>query len=469
MRRQIVLGVLLLAALVSPGVPTAASSLQDLTCFEVPQIVDCIDNPDFDRYWNGNGGLPVFGYPVSPQQWEYNQDAGDSFGTQWFERNRLEAHPENQPPYHVLLGRLGAEMLALQGRRVEPAPVGARPEGRCRRFDVGGHEQIVCDPFLRYWETHGLEFDGAPGTSYSESLALFGLPLTYPRVETNPNGDTVRTQWFERARFEDHGRAGVLLGLLGVETLRTPAPGKPVVSIVDGDTGLVLGGSRAGVWVGTSMAAAQLRDGTRFQLYTLGETAGQAIGSRPQRETGGPCSWVHWVRLNPQPFGGAIGIAAPWNVRPRAPVELGTNSNVYRNAVADILRAHGIVQPDVRLTRVLRVDLEGDGVDEVVLTAARLIDGSASPRVAAGDYVLALVRKVIDGQVHTIILDEAYYLESSTFVAPAEPTVNNLLDLNGDNRLEIVLRQQYYEGFAISVHDVVGQRAVAALREGCGV
>ncbi|WP_322497137.1 hypothetical protein [Chloroflexus sp.] len=78
----------------------------------------------------------------------------------------------------------------------------------------------MCDAFLRYWQSHGLEFDGKRGFSEAESLALFGLPLTEARIETNSSGDTVLTQWFERARFELHTNLGpdvVLLGLLGRE------------------------------------------------------------------------------------------------------------------------------------------------------------------------------------------------------------------------------------------------------------
>ena len=60
--------------------------------------------------------------------------------------------------------------------------------------------------------------------SYQRSLALFGLPLTAPRMETNSSGDTVLTQWFERARFEWHPQNApefrVLLGRLGDEVLR---------------------------------------------------------------------------------------------------------------------------------------------------------------------------------------------------------------------------------------------------------
>jgi hypothetical protein len=59
-------------------------------------------------------------------------------------------------------------------------------------------------------------------------LALFGLPLTAPKVEKNPDGNEVITQWFERARFEYHPNnpdpgapgAKVLLGRLGSESLK---------------------------------------------------------------------------------------------------------------------------------------------------------------------------------------------------------------------------------------------------------
>lgn len=192
-------------------------------CFTVPGISDCIDGR-IKEFWNANGGLPVFGYPITAQRPEVNTDTKQTYQTQRFERNRFELHPENQAPYDVLLGRLGAEGLTALGRGFEGVPAGTTPQGRCKDFDAGGKRQVVCDPFLRYWESNGLEFDGKAGKSYNESLALFGLPLTYPKTETNRNGDTVRTQWFERGRFEDHGSKGVLLGLLGREAGAAPTP-----------------------------------------------------------------------------------------------------------------------------------------------------------------------------------------------------------------------------------------------------
>ena len=70
-------------------------------------------------YWNIQGGLPVFGYPISEAFPERNPDTGARYVTQYFERNRLEHHPEQaNPDNSVMLGLLGVEYLAQQGCKV---------------------------------------------------------------------------------------------------------------------------------------------------------------------------------------------------------------------------------------------------------------------------------------------------------------------------------------------------------------
>ena len=86
-------------------------------------------------------------------------------------------------------------------------------------FEATG--QSLCEPFLSYWRANGLELDGRPGKTYAESLALFGMPISPPQAETLGDGQTYIVQWFERARFEDHGGQGVLLGLLSADLARS--------------------------------------------------------------------------------------------------------------------------------------------------------------------------------------------------------------------------------------------------------
>ncbi len=70
---------------------------------------------EFLQYWRENGGLAVFGYPISEPFQEVNKDNGKVYLVQYFERNRFELHPENSYPYNVLLGRLGVEIARDQG------------------------------------------------------------------------------------------------------------------------------------------------------------------------------------------------------------------------------------------------------------------------------------------------------------------------------------------------------------------
>lgn len=68
-------------------------------------------------------------------------------------------------------------------------------------FPTTGH--AIAEQFWGYWRGQGLEF-GDDGVTMRESLALFGYPISEPMMETNGDGDTVLTQYFERAVFEYH-------------------------------------------------------------------------------------------------------------------------------------------------------------------------------------------------------------------------------------------------------------------------
>lgn len=169
------------------------------------------------EYWDQNGGLPVFGYPISDQTAQQIEEK--PFQMQVFERNRLELHPENDRPYDVLLGRLGSDSLERQGR--DWRSFGRADPSAAHYFAETNH--AIAPQFWGYWSSHGLEFDGRAGKSFQESLALFGQPLSEATMERNPtDGKLYLTQHFERARFEYHPEhAGtqyaVLLGLLGSE------------------------------------------------------------------------------------------------------------------------------------------------------------------------------------------------------------------------------------------------------------
>lgn len=203
-------------------------------CF--PETQQCVSGR-FAATWDEHGGLPVFGMPLTGAVDEHNHDTDTTYLTQWFERNRFELHSEKVPPYDILLGRLGDDRLRHLGRDWQTEGRESGPQAGCLWFAQTGHN--VCDQdgnlgFKSYWESHGL--NDPQLDRYARSLALFGLPLTAARIETNSSGDRVLTQWFERARFEYHptnpSSSRVLLGLLGTEVLGThSSPPPPSVKI----------------------------------------------------------------------------------------------------------------------------------------------------------------------------------------------------------------------------------------------
>ncbi len=89
----------------------------------------------FLDYWQKNGGLAQQGFPISEEFTEKSDLDGKTYRVQYFERAVFEMHPENKPPYDMLLSQLGRFRYdkvykakinnSAQGIR----PVGIRPVG----------------------------------------------------------------------------------------------------------------------------------------------------------------------------------------------------------------------------------------------------------------------------------------------------------------------------------------------------
>jgi hypothetical protein len=151
---------------------------------------------DFNEYWYAHGKLAIIGFPLSDVFSEQLED-GKVYRVQYFERVRMEYHPEvADPQYRVQLGQFG--------RHIHPAEPAATPLQGGRYFNEPGHN-IVGD-VRGYWEKNG-------------SLAQFGYPLTEEFNETLADGKVYQVQYFERARFERHPENGpdnyILLGQFG--------------------------------------------------------------------------------------------------------------------------------------------------------------------------------------------------------------------------------------------------------------
>ena len=82
----------------------------------------------FLTFWKTKGALQTFGYPVSEAFTDRNISNGKDYLVQYFERAKMELHPEAAgTAYEVQLGLLGAERLAHEGGAQAFAHVVAPP------------------------------------------------------------------------------------------------------------------------------------------------------------------------------------------------------------------------------------------------------------------------------------------------------------------------------------------------------
>ena len=221
-----------------------------------------------------------------------------------------------------------------------------------------------------------------------------------------------------------------------------PPPGlvQPIVVYppYDSPTGYLLGGSQNGMWLDSGATAVLLEGGEQYGIYTDKAFLYTVTGSAPAQNP--PyCPAMQAIALDPKPSpASVVAIGGSWNALPRIPQELSTENDSYRQVIGDMLRANGLVQSDILLTRVLKVDLEGDGTDEVLISASRFSDESGHD-VSSGDYSLIVLRKVAGNTAITIPMVTYYYLESQLLAYPNKYTLSAVMDLNGDGRMEILV------------------------------
>jgi hypothetical protein len=128
----------------------------------------------FLAFWEKNGGLPIFGYPLTAAQ-PITDQTGPGI-VQTFERARMEQRGA------------GPVTLARLGLAVHPPDPAAAPIKGARYFPETGHN--LNGGFREFWEKNG-------------GRAIFGYPLS-EEMPTIIGDQTYTVQYFERARFEYH-------------------------------------------------------------------------------------------------------------------------------------------------------------------------------------------------------------------------------------------------------------------------
>ena len=160
-----------------------------------------------------------------------------------------------------------------------------------------------------------------------------------------------------------------LVSLFGSALLSAAEP-QPIVEV---ETEYLIGSYANGKWLKSEIAAKSVKPGTKFRVYGMTRELESVKGGAPKANED-ICQDVFSVALSPKPEKGAIAIAAPWNAMPRAPKVLDATQPVYVQAVREFLQSKGLRDPKVKITKIVRVDLEGDGEEEVLISATNYFE-----------------------------------------------------------------------------------------------
>ena len=241
------------------------------------------------------------------------------------------------------------------------------------------------------------------------------------------------------------------------------------------ESGYLFGAISDGKWIKAGETAKLIGDETTYQVYGLTQALGEAKAGKPTRPEGLPCEETLAVSLSPKPENGVIAIAAAWNALPRKPKVIDPTQKAYVDVVRDFLETKEIKQPKVKIDSILRVDLDGDGEEEVLISAANYF-GKADRvpmRSPAGSYSMVLLRRVVAGKVETQLVagefhPKAYVSKEGSFDAPSIYKVIATLDLDGDGKLEVVVGSNYYEGEEITIYRCDPKKVETLLSVACG-
>ena len=182
------------------------------------------------------------------------------------------------------------------------------------------------------------------------------------------------------------------------------------------------------------------------------------------------CGWlgVQFVDEGIGDISPVLGVKPGQSVIFRPVQKIANDSDLYEQYLQEWLLLQGFQSPELGIKNILLVDLEGDGVDEVILAATNIENSMGGLHMAgAGKYSVVLMRKVIGAQVYTVPLVAKIYYNTANY--PIIYDVANLYDLNGDGKLEIILSGQWWEGGGLFVHEVHGLNTVEVLDLRCGI
>jgi hypothetical protein len=248
----------------------------------------------------------------------------------------------------------------------------------------------------------------------------------------------------------------------------------------------LLGGVRHGKWLPEAAAHRFVKGGEKYRFYGLSGLAQVQIGGKAEFHDSEGRNGYYISSFTPplsekDKSSGetTIGFAGSWNPQPRKPRLEDVHQQVYLDAVAAVLTAHGLPHAKPHIRSIVRIDLDGKGTDSVVIDAVSPDEYGTTDgyQPTTNSYSFILLRTVVHGKMKSTVIVGAFYKKPLVGDNKTKDSIRDvehhrlvaILDLNGDGALEIVTHEIYFEGWGFTVYQVTDGKVTKALESGDGV
>ncbi|MBV6392456.1 MAG: hypothetical protein KPEEDBHJ_01678 [Anaerolineales bacterium] len=235
---------------------------------------------------------------------------------------------------------------------------------------------------------------------------------------------------------------------------------------------LLLGATSFGRWIQPEEIYGLLYNDGIYDFYFLGEYRGTGSARIEEPVYFGPPGYCNYISPKLTGMGGSpptLGLKHGQPIALRPVEDIPVDTALYLDAAREWLLLQDVPNPTVNITRIVRTDLEGDGIDEVLLSASFFLEETGH-NVVAGDYSVVLMRKAIGGEVYTTpLIQDIYYEATPILKFPAIYYLDNVYDLNGDGRSEVIVTSRWWEGSGYFVYEIHGLNPLQVLKLSCSL